>query len=186
MDTMVNYFTIYVIGISGTNVAIHKISLDEGAAKFTGGWILKKSDIAQIKNVIFDSPIISIGENLDLKNTILDMNNFLEIAKNESYKALAIYEEFKAEEPKKRKNLVKPEFWHWPDINFNNPKDSLRKLGIRDSIPGTDNDFEEVLSLSRLIKYVFDKWYEDEQLRLDRKYLLPHFPSLRLVPPNWI
>lgn len=186
MNTMANYLTIYVIGISGPNVALHKISLDEGAAKFTGGWILKKSDITEIKNVIFDSPIVSQGEDLNLNNTKLDMAKFLEIARNESHKALALYEEFKALEPKKRKNLVRPEFWHWPDINFENPKESLSNLGIRESIPGSDKDFEEVLSLSRLIKYVFDKWYEDEQLRLERKYLLPSFPALRLAPPNWI
>lgn len=180
------YLTFYVLERNISKTAIHKVSLDENQAKFTGAWVISDATNSEILEVIGENPIYIVGTKVDLPNETINMEKFISIARDEADNTITIYEAYKSEDPKKRKNLVVPELWDWPNIDFSDPKNSLNLFGVRDSIPNTDKDFENVLTTSRLIKFVFDKWYQDEIQRNSKKYLSSHYTEIRVAPPGWL
>ena len=186
MSSDFEYLTFYVLGLTKKIISIHKISVDIESVKFTGAWSFSSEEKENIQNIVADSYVYYANENINLKNRQLDFNKFVSLSKEETDKALSFTHAYIAEDAKKRKNLVLPDLWSWPEIDFSDPKSTLRKFGVRDSVPGTSPEFENVLTLSRLIKFIFEKWLIDENLRCEKKYLQSIYPKVRLYPDNWL
>ena len=122
------------------------------------------------------------GSGVDLANVKMSMNPFDEIAVEEAIRlkeagkaahdAIAAYEVFKSEDLKKRKNMVEPSFFDWPEtLNLNDSAEYLESLGKISAPVSTPNEMKKTLSAARLVKLLIERWQMDEQERVNRKYV---------------
>ena len=159
----------------------------------SGGWILQRTNIAEVKNVLTDKLILPTSINdetkelsLELDLKIISFEDFLRDAQVESKIAIEQYEEFKAEQPGKRKNLVVPDFYSWPSkIDVLKPKEELKKINLQENISGTAPEMEQVLSAARLVKFFIDKWLADESERSNRKFVQGEAKRATPLPTSW-
>ena len=176
------------------SVTIESISVTEGECVLSGAWDFKISENESINNVLSGKMIIPIGEKKNLERlpikgeiVILDSIPFLVDAKKAAKEALEAYETFKSENLTKRKKLVAPEFYNWPDsINFNESADYLESIGKMATPSGTPDNFKKTLSAARLVKHLVDMWQLDEQERNNRKYVEGEDAKITILPESWL
>jgi len=138
--------------------------------------------------------IVPLGEKKELgklpiksEMIFLDSVPFLIDAKKAAKEALEAYETFKSENLTKRKKLVAPEFYNWPDsINFNESADYLESIGKMATPSGTPDNFKKTLSAARLVKHLVDMWQLDEQERNNRKYVEGEDAKITILPESWL
>jgi len=195
MATSTYYASIAVVEVHpDDSVTIESISVTEGECVLSGAWDFKISENENINNVLSGKMIIPIGdtkklEKLPIKGeiVILDSVPFLIDAKKAAREALEAYESFKLENLTKRKKLVAPEFYNWPDsINFNASADYLESIGKMATPSGTPDSFKKTLSAARLVKHLVDMWQLDEQERNNRKYVEGEDAKITILPESWL
>jgi hypothetical protein len=97
------------------------------------------------------------------------------------------FEEFKAEDMKKRKNLVVPDFYNWPsDVDLNKSSEVLESLGMAGNIEGTATAMSNVMPAARLIKFFVDKWLSDEAERKSKKFVIGKEAEITILPTCWL
>jgi hypothetical protein len=176
------------------SVTIESISVTEGECVLSGAWDFKISENESINNVLSGKMIIPIGEpkkfeklSINGEIVILDSVPFLIDAKNAAREALEAYESFKLENLAKRKKLVAPEFYNWPNsINFNLSAEYLQSIGKMSSPVGTPDNFKKTLAAARLVKHLIEMWQLDEQERNNRKYVEGEDAKVTILPESWL
>jgi hypothetical protein len=176
------------------SVTIESISVTEGECVLSGAWDFKISENESINNVLSGKMIIPIGEpkkfeklSINGEIVILDSVPFLTDAKNAAREALEAYESFKLENLAKRKKLVAPEFYNWPNsINFNLSAEYLQSIGKMSSPVGTPDNFKKTLAAARLVKHLIEMWQLDEQERNNRKYVEGEDAKVTILPESWL
>ena len=195
MTTSTYYASIAVVEAHSNNsVTIESISVTADECDLSGAWDFDISEAEKINNVLSGKMIIPIGdkkafERLPLKDelVILDSVSFLKDAKEAAQEALEAYEAFKAENLAKRKKLIAPEFYNWPDsINFDASADYLESIGKMGTPSGTPNNFKKTLSTARLVKHLVEMWQLDEQERNNRRYVEGEDAKITLLPESWL
>lgn len=176
------------------SVTIESISVTEGECVLSGAWDFKISENESINNVLSGKMIIPIGEpkkfeklSINGEIVILDSVPFLIDAKNAAREALEAYESFKLENLAKRKKLVAPEFYNWPNsINFNLSAEYLESIGKMSTPVGTPDNFKKTLAAARLVKHLIEMWQLDEQERNNRKYVEGEDARVTILPESWL
>ena len=195
MTTSTYYASIAIVEVHPDNtVTIESISVTEGECVLSGAWDFKISENENINNVLSGKMIIPIGETkkiemLSIKGEIvfLDSVPFLIDAKKAAREALEAYESFKLENLTKRKKLVAPEFYNWPDsINFNTSAEYLQSIGKMSTPGGTPDNFKKTLAAARLVKHLIEMWQLDEQERNNRKYVEGEDAKVTILPESWL
>jgi len=195
MVTSTYYASIAVVELHPDDlVTIESISVTEGECVLSGAWGFNISEEENISNVLSGKMIVPLGEKKELgklpiksEMIFLDSVPFLIDAKKAAKEALEAYETFKSENLTKRKKLVAPEFYNWPDsINFNESADYLESIGKMATPSGTPDNFKKTLSAARLVKHLVDMWQLDEQERNNRKYVEGEEAKITILPESWL
>lgn len=179
--------------VTSEKVAVAAISVTAEDAVISGAWVLPVEDSAKIKLVLSNRRILRIGKSqqeIDLISTLdlkeINFADFLIEARSDVKEALDIYESYKAQDPKKRKDLVKPKFFEWPiNVDLSASISLLEEYGMRGVIQGTDPEFRDVLAAARLTKFYIDNWRFDESERSSRKYVDGDQAITTILPAVW-
>jgi hypothetical protein len=188
------YASIALFEVQSDKVAIATLSVTTEECVLSGGWLLPLSNLADVKNVLTDKLTLPASTNdetkaliVNLKLNVVNFSDFLRDAGLESKIAIEQYEEFKAEQPGKRKNLVVPDFYSWPSkIDVLDPKTELKKINMQESISGTAPEMEQVLAAARLVKFFVEKWISDETERSNRKFVQGEAKLSTPLPLSWM
>jgi hypothetical protein len=144
--------------------------------------------------VISNSRVLTIGSASELSPVIkkyglrvlATKDFFLEAARDVKL-GIQRFEEFKAEDIKKRKNLVLPDFYEWPsDVDLNKSSEVLESLGMVGAIEGTAAEMRNVMPAARLIKFFVDKWLSDEAERKSKKFVTGKEAEITILPTCWL
>ena len=189
------YASIAVVEIHAeSTVTIESISVTSGECVLSGAWEFEISDSKNIQNVMSGKLVVPLG-NLDaIKKLVgdtqvayIEAGPFLTDAREAAFEALAAYEAFKSENPTKRKKLVSPDFYQWPEtIDFNFASKYLESIGKMATPVGTPEGFKKTLSAARLLKHLIDMWQLDEQERNNRKYVEGEDAEVTILPESWL
>jgi hypothetical protein len=189
------YASIAVVEIhADSTVTIESISVTSGECVLSGAWEFQISDGENIQNVLSGKLIIPLGKMDGIKKLIgdtqvayVEANPFLTDAREAASEALEAYEAFKSENLAKRKKLVSPSFYDWPEtIDFNDASNYLESIGKMATPVGTPEGFKKTLSAARLLKHLVDMWQLDEQERSNRKYVEGEDAAITILPESWL
>lgn len=189
------YASIAIIELTaGKKILIESISVTKGECVYSGAWDLAISDRETISNVLSGRLLIVLGDEDEFKKFIddsqyvyLKVQPFLDEAREAAREALLAYENFKAENPTKRKKMVAPDFYDWPNtIDFNRSAMFMESIGKMATPIGTPVEFKNVLSTARLVKHLIDRWQLDEQDRSSRKYVEGEDAEITILPNCWL
>jgi len=194
--SLLNYYaSIAVVEIhSSETVSIESISVSKGECVLSGAWVFSIDDKQNIENVVSGKLIIPIGDESAIKKLLSETNlkylsakPFLQEAKRAADDALAAYELFKCEDVKKRKKMVEPSFFAWPeDLNFNQSAEYLESIGKMAVPSSTPESMQRTMAAARLIKFLVDMWQLDEQVRVNRKYIDGTDAEMTILPESWL
>ncbi len=180
--------------VDSSKLVISKISVSSEGCVLSGGWVLDLDDSEQIGLVISKSRVITIGSSSELSPVInkyglrvLAAKDFFVEAARDVKLGIQRFEEFKAEDIKKRKNLVLPDFYNWPsDVDLNRSSDVLESLGMAGAIEGTAIEMKNVMPAARLVKFFVDKWLSDEAERKSKKFVTGKEAEITILPTCWL
>ena len=194
--SLLNYYAIIAVVEMHSNerVTIESISVSKGDCVLSGAWDFSVSEKSKIDSVVSGKLIIALGDesaitrlldNSDLK--YLKAKPFLQEAKKAADEALAAYELFKLEDIKKRKKMIEPTFFAWPDdLDFNHSTEYLKSIGKMVVPTSTPKEMKKTLAAARLIKLWVDMWQQDEQERGNRKYVEGTEAEITILPESWL
>ena len=180
--------------VDSSKLVISKISVSSEGCVLSGGWVLDLDDSEQIGLVISQSRVLTIGSASELSPVItryglrvLSTKDFFLEAARDVQLGIQRFEEFKAEDIKKRKNLVLPDFYNWPsDIDLNRSSEVLEGLGMAGAIEGTATEMGNVMPAARLVKFFVDKWLSDEAERKSKKFVTGKEAEITILPTCWL
>jgi len=189
------YASIAIVELhSNEKVTIESISVTKGECVLSGAWDFSTSEKEDISNVVSGKLIIALGNESKVRELLVDpelkyltAKPFLVEAKSAAQEALAAYELFKAEDVKKRKKMVEPSFFNWPDdLDFNKSAEYLESIGKMAVPVSTPDVMKKTLAAARLVKFFVDMWQLDEQERGNRKYVDGDDAEITILPESWL
>ena len=194
--SLLNYYaSIAVVEIhSSEKISIESISVSKGECVLSGAWVFSIDDKQNIDNVVSGRLIIPIGDEVAIKKLLVESNlkylsakPFLQEAKKAADDALAAYESFKSKDVKKRKKMVEPSFFAWPeDLDFNHSAEYMESVGKMAVPASTPENMQKTLAAARLVKFLVDMWQLDEQERGNRKYVDGTDAEITILPQSWL
>jgi len=175
-------------------VTIESISVSKGECVLSGAWEFSMDDKSNINSVVSDKLIITLGDESVIKDFLEDSElkflkakPFLLEAKKAASDAIIAYEEFKSEDVKKRKKMVEPTFFNWPeDLDFNYSAEYMESIGKMAFPTSTPEGMKKTLAAARLVKFLVDMWQQDEQERVNRKYVDGADAEITILPESWL
>ena len=179
---------------SNEKVTIESISVSKGECVLSGAWEFPTNDKQNIASVVSNKLIIALGDESiihtflkDSELKFLKAKPFLLEAKKAASDAILAYEVFKSEDAKKRKKMVEPSFFNWPEeLDFNYAAEYLESLG-KMAVPGsTPASMRNTLAAARLVKFLVEMWQLDEQERVNRKYVDGTDAEITILPESWL
>jgi hypothetical protein len=189
------YASIAVVAVHpGEKVTIESISVSKGECVLSGAWDFSTSDKLNIDNVVSGKLIIPLGDETAIRKLLAESNlrylsakPFLQEAKRAADDALAAYELFKSEDVKKRKKMVEPSFFAWPeDLDFNHSAEYMASIGKMAVPTSTPAAMRSTLAAARLVKFLVEMWQLDEQERVNRKYVDGTDAEITILPESWL
>ena len=194
--SMKNYYaSIAVLELHSTEkVTIESISVSKGDCVLSGAWEFSTKDMQNIASVVSDKLIIALGDESSLITFLnkselkfLKAQPFLLEARKAASDAILAYELFKSEDSKKRKKMVEPTFFNWPeDLDFNHSAEYMESIGKIAFPASTPLGMQKTLAAARLVKLLVDMWQLDEQERLNRKYVDGTDAEITILPESWL
>jgi hypothetical protein len=179
---------------SNEKVTIESISVSKGECVLSGAWEFSTNDKPNISNVVSDKLIIALG-NESIVRAFLDKSElkflqakpFLVEAKKVASEAILAYELYKSEDAKKRKKMVEPSFFNWPDeLDFNYSAEYMESIGKMTVPASTPTGMTKTLAAARLVKFLVEMWQLDEQERVNRKYVDGTDAEITILPESWL
>jgi hypothetical protein len=160
----------------------------------SGAWEFSTEDKQNISNVVSNKLIIALGDesavskllnNPELK--FLKAKPFLLEARKAASDAVLGYELFKSEDAKKRKNMVEPSFFDWPEeLDFNQSVEYMESIGKMAVPASTPVGMKNTLAAARLVRFMVEMWQLDEQERVNRKYVDGTDAEITILPESWL
>jgi hypothetical protein len=175
-------------------ITIESISVSKGECVLSGAWELPTGDKKNIANVVSGKLLIALGNESDIKKFLdnsdlrfLAAKPFLLEAKKAATDAILAYELFKSEDAKKRKNMVEPTFFNWPEeLDFNQSAEYLESIGKLATPASTPVEMKNTLAAARLVKFLVEMWQLDEQERVNRRYVDGADAEITILPESWL
>lgn len=189
------YLSIAVVEMHENNVVtVETISIMEGDCSLSGAWEFKADEKSALQDVIKGRPILILGNKEVFRKFVekdsliyLTLDSFLKEAREAAELCLIEIRNYKSENMSKRKNVVEPIFYDWPDyVDLNNAFEFMDKNEMMATPKNTPELMKRTLAASRLVKFFIDKWQEDEQERKNRKYLANNLSKTLIVPSSWL
>ena len=179
---------------SNEKITIESISVSKGECVLSGAWEFPIDDKQNISNVVSNKLIIALGNESnvvkfldDSELKFLKVQPFLIEAKKAAKDAILAYELFKSEDAKKRKNMVEPTFFNWPEeLDFNQSAEFLESIGKIAVPASTPEGMKNTLAAARLVKFLVEMWQLDEQERVNRKYVDETDAEITILPESWL
>jgi len=179
---------------SGKKMTIESISVSKGECVLSGAWEFSTQDKQNISNVVSNKLIIALGDesaiaeflnNPELK--FLKAEPFLLEARKAASDAVLAYELFKSEDVRKRKNMVEPSFFDWPEeLDFNQSVEYMESIGLMAVPASTPIGMKNTLAAARLVRFLVEMWQADEQERVNRKYVDGSDAEITILPESWL
>jgi len=175
-------------------ITIESISVSKGECVLSGAWEFPIDDKQNISNVVSNKLIIALGNESnvvkfldDSELKFLKAQPFLIEAKKAAKDAILAYELFKSEDAKKRKNMIEPTFFNWPEeLDFNQSAEFLESIGKIAVPASTPEGMKNTLAAARLVKFLVEMWQLDEQERVNRKYVDETDAEITILPESWL
>jgi len=175
-------------------ITIESISVSKGECVLSGAWEFPIDDKQNISNVVSNKLIIALGNESnvvkfldDSELKFLKAQPFLIEAKKAAKDAILAYELFKSEDAKKRKNMIEPTFFNWPEeLDFNQSAEFLESIGKIAVPASTPEGMKNTLAAARLVKLLVEMWQLDEQERVNRKYVDETDAEITILPESWL
>lgn len=187
--TQNSYISIAIMDETKEYVAIESISVMKSSCVLSGAWILKPSESFKKEMLLANKLILNISTDKHQTQKFgpsLDLSDFLNDAAREARIAIEEFTEFVAFDPKKRKNLVQPNFFEWPEeIDLNNLDYYESFFKIKMDFENSQPEIRRVLSVAKLVQHLIKAWQLDEQERNNRRYLDDEQTTFTLLPPSW-
>lgn len=193
---MRNYYaSIAIVELHSTEkITIESISVSKGECVLSGAWEFHTDESQKITSVVSNKLVLALGnesnvnkflDNSELK--FLNAKPFLLEAQKAASDAILAYELFKSEDAKKRKNMVQPTFFNWPDeLDFNQSAAYLESIGKMALPFSTPEGMKNTLAAARLVKFLIEMWQLDEQERINRKYVDGTDAEITILPESWL
>ena len=192
---MINYASIAVVEIKSDEIVnIETISVSKGECTLSGAWDFELSDRENISNVVSGKLVVALGEELKVREILstsnirlLKIEKFLVEAKTAVINALDSFQTFKSQDLKKRKKMLEPKFFKWPEsIDLNFAAKYLDSIGMMAYPRSTPKDSQKILAASRLLQFLIQMWHRDEQERVNRKYIEGLDSEITILPECWL
>jgi len=194
--SMNNYYaSIAIVEMhSNEKITIESISVSKGECVLSGAWEFLMNDKQNIANVVSNKLIVALGDESAVRNffinselKFLKVKPFLLEAKKAAGDAILAYELFKSEDTKKRKKMVEPTFFNWPEeLDFNKASEYMESIGKMAVPTSTPTGMKKTLAAARLVKFLVEMWQLDEQERVNRKYVDGTDAEITILPESWL
>jgi hypothetical protein len=179
---------------SNEKITIESISVSKGECVLSGAWEFLMNDKQNIANVVSNKLIVALGDESAVRNffinselKFLKVKPFLLEAKKAAGDAILAYELFKSEDTKKRKKMVEPTFFNWPEeLDFNKASEYMESIGKMAVPTSTPTGMKKTLAAARLVKFLVEMWQLDEQERVNRKYVDGTDAEITILPESWL
>lgn len=173
---------------------ISVISVTPNEVVLSGAWVLpqnNKIDISLILSNRLAIPLSPEAEKLfsekEFEFRKVSLSDFFSEAKDDAKSGLQSFNQYKDQDPKKRKNLVEPGFYDWNEApNLLQAPWILNSLGMTDQYEGTAPEMRPILAAARLVQFFIVKWHSDELARTGRKYVDGTDAELTILPRSWV
>lgn len=184
------YVSIAVLDEDKDYVALETISVMKNYCVLSGAWVLTGSEMLEKESLLSDKLILNISKDSN-KNIVygatVDISDFLRDAIRAAGVSRQEFDEFVAADPKKRKNLVPPTFFEWPELlNLEQLAEYESKYKIKMFFEDGQPEIKRVLAVSKLLQMFINGWHSDEQERNNRHYLNSEQNNFALLPSSWI
>ena len=189
------YASIAVVEMhSNGKITIESIAVSKGECVLSGAWEFLTNDKQNIASVVSNKLIIALGDESAVNNALenpelkfLKATPFLLEAKKAASDAILAYELFKSEDVKKRKNMVEPTFFNWPEeLDFNQSAEYMESIGKMSVPASTPLGMKKTLAAAKLVKLLVEMWQLDEQERVNRKYVDGTDAEITILPECWL
>lgn len=179
---------------SDSRLAIATISITPGETVLSGAWVVDINRTEEITTVLAGKLAIPLNMKAeqafspnDYSYRKVSLSDFFAEAERDAKSSLDSFEEFKAEDIKKRKNLVRPDFFKWGEApNLLNSWEILEQNGLPSRNDDCAPEMREVLGASRLVQYFIAQWHSDERARSGRRYLDGEDIEITILPKVWL
>jgi hypothetical protein len=189
------YASVAIFDLSPANkVSISVISVTPTEVVLSGSWVLEQQQDNEILLILSDRLAIPLTTETELAfpekkygYAKVSLTDFFVEARADAALSLEAFNQYRNEEPKKRKNLVPPLFFDWstpPDLA--EAEKILGSLGIQGTYEGTAPEMKRVLASARLVLYFISKWQNDEAARSGRKYVDGTEAEITILPRKWM
>lgn len=182
---------IAVVQVDGKLVNIETISIQASGAVLSGAWTINKTELEKISDILEGKYVFAINpEAQDFvakvpKLKFPTFNDFILEAKTSAEKTQEAFNEYVESDPKKRKTLVTPDLYVWPDsVELSESVEVLKMLGGQQVPANTPEEFITTLAASMVIRFYLNAWLRDESERVSRAYLNSSPSFVRLVPDS--
>ena len=175
-------------------ITIESLAVSRGECSLSGAWIFSTSEKQKIENVVSGKLVVALGDQREVEaffssNQLkyVQAKSFIQEARIAASDAIAAFEVFKSQDATKRKKMVEPSFFSWPEnLDFNKSEEyleSIGKMGATESVP---KDMRNTLATARLVKFFVEMWQLDEQERANRKYVEGADAEITILPESWL
>lgn len=189
------YASVAIFDLSPANkVSISVISVTPNEVVLSGSWVLEHHQDKEILLILSDRlaiPLTTETENAFPEKKYgyikVSLTDFFVEARGDAASSLDAFNQYRNEDPKKRKNLVAPLFYDWsipPDLL--EAEQVLGLLRIPGTYEGTAPEMKRVLAAARLVLYFISKWQNDETARSGRKYVDGTEAQITILPRKWM
>ncbi len=179
---------------SNSQVAISAISITPNETVLSGAWVIPIDSSEEISTILSGKLAIPLNTEAEKAFTPNDysykkvsLKDFFVEAERDAKTSLDSFEDFKAEDLKKRKNLVKPEFYLWGEApNLLSSWEILKQMGLPSQNQDCAIEMRQALGAARLVQYFISQWHNDERARIGRRYLDGEEIEITILPKVWL
>jgi hypothetical protein len=188
MTSALRYASISIVNFHAPDgIAIESISIDGLEAKLSGAWYLAEDSQGDFENILHNSLILTLGKpsiKYPPSSREIFLGDFIQEAKALNLKCAQLFAKHIASD-KKYKNLKEPELCAWEYSDDLEKSESIMDLLKQTSTySSTDPEMREVLASAKYVVYLLSKWFEDQVIRTEKKYLNLEI-SNQILPECW-
>lgn len=188
MASALRYASIAIVNFQASNgIAIESISIDGLEAKLSGAWFLDSQAHEDFANILHNSLILTIGDatmKYPESSREVYLGDFIKEAKALNLMCTKMFAEHVASD-KKYKNLKEPDLFSWDDSeDIEDSERIMDLLNQTSTYKSTDSEMRQVLSSAKYVVYLLTKWFQDQVIRSEKKYLNLEI-SNQILPDCW-
>lgn len=175
-------------------LAVHHVSVSEELGVLpTGAWLLPDPDPGTVRDLLTQRVIDGTSDGVRLAQSIIQdqiasarLSGLVEACEKSERELIEAWESYRDEQPVKRAKLVPLKAPAWPDFTDDGDAATiLQRVGKRPYSPDTPAEMRDIISLSNLVRYVVEAWFDLETERITRAFLNGGNTERNLYPTDW-